>query len=41
MTKIISLYSFRDGSGKSTIADNLASVIAKKKGNDGIIDTKI
>ncbi|MEI6370935.1 MAG: MinD/ParA family protein [Nostocales cyanobacterium ELA608] len=41
MTKIISLYSFRDGSGKSTIAANLAAVIAKKKGNVGIIDTNL
>ena len=41
MTKIISLYSFRDGSGKSTIAANLAAVTAKKKGNVGIIDTNL
>lgn len=41
MTKIISLYSFRDGTGKSTIAANLAVAMAKKKRNVGIIDTNL
>lgn len=43
MTKVVSLYSFRDGTGKSTVTANLAALIAKKQPRKkvGIIDTNL
>ncbi|MTJ51927.1 MinD/ParA family protein [Anabaena sp. UHCC 0253] len=42
MPKIISFYSFRDGTGKSTIVANLAAAIARKtKYKVGIIETNL
>jgi len=41
MPKIISLHSFRGGTGKSNMTANLASVIASQGKRVGIIDTDI
>jgi MinD-like ATPase involved in chromosome partitioning or flagellar assembly len=41
MPKIISLHSFRGGTGKSNMTANLAAVIASQGQRVGIIDTDI
>jgi len=41
MSKIISLHSFRRGTGKSTIAANLAALFALEGGHVGVIDTDL
>jgi len=41
MSKIVSVHSFRGGTGKSNITANVASLIAEKGKRTGIIDTDI
>ena len=41
MSKIISIHSFRGGTGKSNIAANLATIIAQQGKRVGIVDTDI
>ena len=41
MSKIISIHSFRGGTGKSNIAANLATIIAQQGKRVGIIDTDV
>ena len=41
MAKIISIHSFRGGTGKSTITSNIAYLLAAKGKRVGVIDTDI
>ena len=41
MAKIISIHSFRGGTGKSNVTANLATIIARKGYRVGIVDTDI
>ena len=41
MSKIISIHSFRGGTGKSNIAANLATILAAKGNRVGLVDTDI
>ena len=41
MAKIISIHSFRGGTGKSNMTANLAALLAAEGGRVGVIDTDI
>ena len=41
MSKIISIHSFRGGTGKSNITANLAAIIAQQGQRVGVIDTDV
>jgi MinD-like ATPase involved in chromosome partitioning or flagellar assembly len=41
MTEVVSIHSFRGGTGKSNLTANLAATLARKGGRVGIIDTDV